>query len=97
MNKKLNGRLLFSLVIGTAILGGGVHVLHGVQVKRSATTLLALANRAEKEERVEEFEQYLSRYIAFRPGDAEALIRYGRLLEDQAKDPKARRSGHGDL
>src|SRR5690348_2278148 len=44
--KKLNLRFLTCLLVAVAVLGVGVHLVHGFQVKRNAAALLNLADNA---------------------------------------------------
>ena len=93
MRRILNVRLLLLLLGGVALLGVGVHSLHGVQVKRSARTLIRQADRAEGRGDLAKAEDYLDRYVSLRPGDLDALARYGRMLEKLAGPDPARASG----
>ncbi len=90
MTRRLNGRVLLYLLGGVILVAGGVYVLHGVQVQRSAVGLLQQADRAEKEGRLDQVETYLSRYLLYKPGDTDTLARYGLLLEKMATSDVAR-------
>ena len=79
--KVLNIRLAIGLLVASIALSGGVHVLHGKQVKRMAVSLRDRADKAEKEGRPESAEEYLSRYLVYRPNDVDALVRYGDMIE----------------
>ncbi len=47
--RRLNVKLLVSLVVGLLVLVVGVHVIHGIQIDRNAGVLLREAEQAEKE------------------------------------------------
>ena len=75
--RRLNLRLLLGLLAVTALLAGGVHVVHGFQEVRNAGALLRRAEVAEKKGDLEENEKYLNRYLVSRPDDVSALAKYG--------------------
>jgi tetratricopeptide (TPR) repeat protein len=79
----------FSLATLVA-LSGAVYAFHGVQVKRNAGALLTQADRAEEQGRPDRAARYLARYVALAPSDADALARYGLLLDRLARTDKAR-------
>lgn len=83
--RKLNLRLLAILAACTVLLGGGVHLLHAIQVKRNAGALLEQANLAEKEQDLDRAANYLRVYLGLRPDDTNALARLGLLLKDQPR------------
>jgi tetratricopeptide (TPR) repeat protein len=91
MKRRLNVKRLIALFGGLVLFGLGVHLLHGVQVKRQAGILLTRAQKAEDEQQYLLAIDYLRRYLGFRSGDTDALARYGRLLarEDVATTQKA--------
>src|SRR3954452_12238011 len=90
MRRRLNVKFLIGLLVVTALLGGGVHLVHGFQVKRNAGALLRRAEQAEKKGDLEEDEKYLSRYLVYRPDDADALARYALLLDKRDTAGKGR-------
>ena len=47
--RRLNVKLLVSLVVGLLVLVVGVHVIHGIQIDRNADVLLREAEQAEKD------------------------------------------------
>jgi tetratricopeptide (TPR) repeat protein len=77
----LNFKLLIGLLVATAILGAGIYLVHGFQDQRLAAALLKQAERAEQKGDLEKREKYLSRYLAYRPDDADALAKYVLLLD----------------
>jgi cellulose synthase operon protein C len=78
-------RFLTLFVVLAVLLGGGMHALHGYQVRRNSAALLEHANRAEAENDTARFADYLSRYVGFNPSDLDAGARYALLLDKQAK------------
>src|SRR5262245_29387289 len=88
MKRRLNGRTLLVLLTGGALLGIGVHVLHGRQVRRAAPALLERAGRLEADERPDDAAFYLQLYLRRVPGDADAWARLVRLRARLARDPK---------
>ena len=63
-----------------AVLAVAIHLVHGVQVKRNAKGLLERSRRAEDAGDMSKAEDYLQRYLASRPDDVEALVRYAGLI-----------------
>lgn len=83
--RRLNYKLAAGLIVGGAVLGAGVHVLHGVQLKRGAGSLLQNSAKAEKAGDVEEAVRSLAEYLMFEPDDVEARARSGLLREQIAR------------
>jgi cellulose synthase operon protein C len=91
---RLNKKKLWvaGLMAAVALFAAAVHVLHRVQVRRSARALLAQAGRAEKEGSPAKVVDSLGRYLAYVPGDIDARARYGLALAAAAPaaSPQAR-------
>src|SRR5262245_14825577 len=87
MKTKLNGRFLIFLLLGLALLGGGMYLLRNWQLKRNAGALLDQAVRAEEQGDLASADDYLSRYLALRPDDLSAQQRHGLLLDRLATPP----------
>jgi cellulose synthase operon protein C len=83
MNRRLNIRAVLILLGAATLLGVGVHLLHGAQVNRQATTLLTQANLAEQKKNLPATLDYMRRYLGFKPGDTDVLARYAQLLADE--------------
>jgi tetratricopeptide (TPR) repeat protein len=85
MRKRLNVRFALILLASVAVLGTCSHFLHAYQVRRNAGAMLALADRAERDDppQLEQAADYLGRYLTLNPDDAAALSRYGLLLADE--------------
>ncbi len=84
MKRRLNARFLVCLLVPVALLGGGVHVLHGYQVRRNARDLLWQANWAEEHGRPGPAAKYLGLYLGFVPSDTDALAKWGQILHKLA-------------
>ena len=85
MIRRLNYRLLLGLTAAVAVGVTSVAVVHGWQSGRQAAALLAEAGRAEDSGAASRAAESLKRYLTYRPDDADALGRYGRLLAGQAR------------
>ncbi len=81
MRRKLNRKLLVRLLAVLAVLITGGHFLHGYQVRRHADLWLRQAGAAREHGDLGSRLEYLSRYLAFRPDDTDALLDYGLALE----------------
>jgi tetratricopeptide (TPR) repeat protein len=93
MRVLINFRLLLGLLISTAVLGLGVHLLHGYQVRRNAGALLLQAEFAREQGNPDRAADLLYRYLLAVPDDIEGRARYGQVLEEAAAalpDPAAR-------
>lgn len=80
MRRRLNLKFILPLLVVIGALAGGIHLVHGFQIKRTAGTLLTEADKARDEEDAVGEVEWLGRYVALRPNDADALERYGRAL-----------------
>lgn len=70
--KRLNLRL--AIILGTIMLicGGGVYLLHKIQLNRNAGNWLTQARELKKADRINDAERALSRYVTIRPDDEKA-------------------------
>jgi tetratricopeptide (TPR) repeat protein len=80
--------LIALLLVGGALLGTGVHALHGYQVRRNSAVFLTHADRAEKEGNVTEAIDFLRRYVTLNPDDLPAVARLELLRASQADSPR---------
>lgn len=80
---KLNLRFLACVLVVVALLGVGVHFVHGFQVKRNASGLLHQADKAKDEGDAGKELDYLARYLGFVPEDTDAQARLGVLIDEQ--------------
>ncbi len=70
--RRLNLVFLAILLVAAALLGGGVHLLHGFQVRRNASALLDRARQAEADHDLEKAEQALQAYLNLEREDGSA-------------------------
>lgn len=91
MKKRINIKAIGILLAVLAAFAIGTHLLHGYQVRSNARILLAQADRADADGRVDGAANYLARYIALVPADHDARAKHALLLADKklAKSPKA--------
>jgi|GEM_PF-3297760 len=75
MRRRLNIKLLAGLIVGTLVFGGGVHFLHGIQVKRNADGLINRAQKARDDDNMTEAIRLLARYLSHFPNDKEVAKR----------------------
>jgi len=96
--RRLNLVFLAMLLAAVALFGGGMHLVHGVQVRRNASALLDRARRAEADKDLEKAEQSLSQYLNLRredglnirPEDGAVWKWYARLTEQRDSDHRRR-------
>jgi tetratricopeptide (TPR) repeat protein len=67
--RKMNGKLFLALLIGAAVLSGGLVAVHAYQYQRVARALLWQARKAEQDGQIARMAQYLQRYLEFNPRD----------------------------
>jgi cellulose synthase operon protein C len=85
MRRRLNLRVGLGAVLLLGIVWAAVHGLHHYQVRRQADNLLAEAARAEQQGDLAEAATYLEHYLTLAPEEADALARYGLLLQRAAR------------
>ncbi len=86
--RKVRVGLVSLLLASCVLLGGGIHLLHGYQVRRNAAAFLERADAAEKEGDLRKAADYLRRYIALHPDDLEQLARLELMRADLAETPR---------
>ncbi len=86
---RLNLRLLAIALTVVAVLGGGVHWLHGVQNQRHAAFFLAQAQRDKVDGRAPEAVEGFRRYLRLVPDDTDARAELGMLLADRRQASEA--------
>ncbi len=84
-NVRVNVKLLLSIIVSLGIVGGMVHFVHGVVLDRNAENLLRKAQRAHDEGEFDVALQYQSRYVSFRPQNADAAVRLAEWSDDSAQ------------
>jgi tetratricopeptide (TPR) repeat protein len=88
MKRKLNKKFCIWLLAGTILVGGAIHGVHVLQARHTASGLLRLADKAEKEKDDRKAGDYLYWYLRLVPDDTDVLLRYGQLLHKQAEASK---------
>ena len=84
--RRLNLIFLTVLVIAVTVLGGGIHLVHGFQMRRNASALLDRARRAESAADLAKAEESLKWYLNLRPNDGSAWIRYANVVDRRNAD-----------
>ena len=90
MMRRLNLVFLAVLLAVVAVFGGGMHLVHGVQIQRNASALLDRARRAEAGKDLEKAEQSLSQYLNIRREDGPAWEWYARVVDQRDSDHRPR-------
>jgi tetratricopeptide (TPR) repeat protein len=90
MTRRLNGKVVAYSALTLVLVGTCVHFLHAFQSRRNAGALINLANSAEQAGNLVECADHLNRYLAFAPGDTDAMARYGLVLDKVAKTRQSR-------
>ena len=90
--RKINGKLLLGLLLGTLVLTGSVFGVHHFQYQRIAAALLWQAGRADEQGQAERQAMYLRRYLEFNPQDDAAKEKLARTWarEEFEGRPKVR-------
>src|SRR6266700_1328405 len=88
MRLRLNRKVLLLLLVGTLLLGGGIHLLHGFQVRRNTPALLAQAEKLEEDNKLEDATFLLRLYLRRAPADADARVRYALLRVKLDRSPR---------
>ena len=88
--RRLNVLFLGILLTVIVVLGGGMHLVHGIQIRRNASVLLDRARKAETGKDLETAEQSLSQYLNINHEDGNAWKEYARVLDEKNTDPQRR-------
>jgi cellulose synthase operon protein C len=83
--RRLNVRLLASIVILTLIFAVGAAQLHRIQIKRNAGALLRQSNQAESKGDLVKAEEYLGLFLGYQPSNPEALAKYSLIRAARAR------------
>ncbi len=86
MVRTLNLPFLAILLVIATVFGGGMHLVHGIQIQRNASTLLDRARRAEASQDLAKAEQSLSEYLNLRHDDGAVWKWYARVVDQQKAD-----------
>lgn len=83
--RRLKAKRLILLVLGLAVLGGGVFLLNRYQVERQAGSLIERGETAAEKQDWPAAAGHYQTYLNIRPKDTDALARYAEILEEVAK------------
>ena len=86
MRRKLNVKLVASVVGGLLVFSVGVHFLHGYQVERNAYRLLERADQAVAAKEDAKALIYYDQYLALVPNDVDTMQKYAELLDRRPDD-----------
>jgi tetratricopeptide (TPR) repeat protein len=89
VQEKLNLRFLFLLAAAVVLFCAGWYGVHAYQVRRTADTLLAQAEKAEQRQKLDRAVQFLDRYLILHPENTDARRHYAALLEKMAELAKS--------
>src|SRR5262249_1333890 len=95
--RKINWKLGLVLLIGVVVLPIRLHTLHIFQVRRTATSSLALADKARDEGQIDKELEYLNRYLIQRPEAKPVLARFGLALNRRARTIEQQREAFATL
>ncbi len=82
VKRQINYRFLAIFLIAVVLLGVGVHLLHGFQMRRNAVLFLREARAARQAKEAGTAVRYYRMYLDVRPHDVPVLAEYGLLLCD---------------
>ncbi|MCS7239290.1 MAG: tetratricopeptide repeat protein [Thermoguttaceae bacterium] len=82
MKRQVNFRFLLIFLVVTLILAGGVHLLHGYQMRRNATLFLREAREAREAKDAGSALRFYQMYLDVRGQDVDVLAEYGLFLAD---------------
>lgn len=85
IKRSLNYRFGLVFLVLLAVVGPGTYALHRYQVQRNAEFLKDRSTLAETENDVPKAITFLDRYLALRPTDNDARVRYAELIAKSAK------------
>ena len=81
MRRKLNVKLLGSVLAGLLAVSVSVHFLHGYQVTHNAYRLLERGDQAVADKEDDKALAYYSQYLVFAPNDADTVQKYAVVLD----------------
>jgi tetratricopeptide (TPR) repeat protein len=97
----VNVRFLISLIVAGLLLSAAWYGVNHWQVRRHAENLLSLANVAEEQKRPDRAARFIGLYVGLMPGNVDARVRYGLLLDrlaaSQQRPADSRRGKEGAL
>ena len=94
-SKRLNVRVLIAVLAVVVVTVVAVVIVHRTQVRRNADVLVRLARAKQQEGNAQEALALYSRYLAYRPDDADAQAEFARLMIEFAEKPTATKDDRG--
>ncbi len=88
--RKLHVGFLVGFMTVLGLCGGGIYLLHRVQMQRNASSLLDRARTAEAGGNLLRAEESLGQYLSLKREDSAAWAWYARLTDGQTKNPRGR-------
>jgi tetratricopeptide (TPR) repeat protein len=89
MQGKFRWKAVLFLVLCSTLLGTGWFFLHRYQVKEMSGRYREFATRDEEKKNYDRALRFLRQYLKVKEDDADALARYGMLVEKLAQTPRA--------
>jgi cellulose synthase operon protein C len=93
--KRLDVRVLVAVLAILATTLVAVALVHQFQVRRNAGALVRMARSKQQEGNSKEALGFFSRYLAYKPDDAEAQAEFARLIIEFAERPTATKEDRG--
>jgi tetratricopeptide (TPR) repeat protein len=87
--RQINARFLLISLLIVAILTGGIHLLHGYQMRRNALIFLREARQARDRKDAGAAFRFYQLYLDVHPNNVSVLAEYGMLLADLGQRPAA--------
>jgi tetratricopeptide (TPR) repeat protein len=87
--KRLNLKLLLTLLVGVGAFAGAAFGLWTFQMHRNSQNFLVWAKDAGKKGKIEEQLNFLQRYLLYDPHDAKVLSEYALLISEVARAPES--------
>ena len=88
--RRINLIFLAILLAGVTLLGGGIYLLHGIQMRRNASALLDHARRAEAAQDLQKAEEAIDQYLHLKHEDGTAWAWYARIVDERNTDRRRR-------
>src|SRR5271157_1657947 len=88
--RKLHVGFLVGFIMVLGLCGGGTYLLHRVQMRRHASSLLVRARSAEAGGNLLGAEESLGQYLSLKREDSAAWAWYARIADERTKEPRGR-------
>src|SRR6188768_2728255 len=90
IHRTINWKVLAVSLGAAVVLAGGLYLLHGWQLSRLASGLLAIAQKREEQEKWHEAAAYFDRYLRVHRMDAGSRARLAEVYAKGAASPEER-------